>query len=54
MSSPTETPKSDEAIKETKKPSIDADIDYLNHQMFFTMVFAILAANLTIWIYLGS
>jgi hypothetical protein len=50
-----DVPKQPETKKEEKKkPSIDADVDKLNHQMFFIMFFAILITNLVIWIYLGS
>jgi hypothetical protein len=54
MPNTTEAHQPIEAKKEPKKPTIDADADYLNHQIFYFMVFAIFAANLTIWAYLGS
>ncbi len=36
------------------KPTVEADIDYLNHHMFFLMLICILASNSGIWCYLGS
>jgi hypothetical protein len=37
-----------------KKQALDADIDYLNHQVFWIVLTSIFMSNLMIWGYLGS
>jgi hypothetical protein len=37
-----------------KKPTLEMDVDYLNHQLFFVILFALFAANTSIWLYLGT
>jgi hypothetical protein len=37
-----------------EKARVNDNIDYLNHQMFWFVLFSILVANLSIWLFLGT